>query len=310
MAYSVRALLFAFLLIGALRHAAIAQELAQIGARQRHVVIALQDYDQDRECRALLGPGVGPCSPITQALLAIDDRTYLKRLANQYKVLTAELPRLDIPATVHAAYCEKLAAASADCAAVELLSAATRMAGEPPPSLNADTLLIRIAINFYDDAGRRGLRLIVTPQIFGASGVPAKPSFYVHYETRAPKEQRGNPLENSAGKSPEDQAVREYWFAGNPSRMELELRRGFSDTAGLMGVMLEHGADQIPDATFTAWWASLGTLKSLRDAGTLNCRGMECRSPYLAVEQSRVWYAADSNGAIVVSSVPLVDFSR
>jgi hypothetical protein len=267
--------------------------------RPQSATLFLQDYQQSHECFDWRSQRHEPCGLLIEALLNIDEKRFRSRMTEQYRRLTAELPLLDLPALTREAFCTKLELADEACVGPKFIGSEAVVR---PVSFQPGSIVLRIGINLYQEGSRRGLRVIVTPHVVGADGVPQAPRFYAWYDSRAPRQLRGDPLE--------DPDAHAYWFAGSPSRMETELRRAMLDTASLIRLLLEHQADKLPGAEFSTWWESLPTLRSLRDAGTLQCRGMECRSRYVSVQGDRIWYAPETVGAVVLSSTSLGDFQK
>lgn len=283
---------------------ASAQSPADAAAWREPVAIFLQDYRAEKECANIFADINIGCAPITRALLAFDEKHFRARLEEQYSVLRSMLPELDIPKLVRETFCEKLAEIpEPDCATIDVVRASASGSAAPKYSL-----ALRISINYYEEMGRRGLRVIITPQVIEGAATPLPPAFYVWYDTPAPDGLKGNPLARDATSS-QDKAARDYWFEGAPSRLESELRQAMADTATLTRLMLAHHAQEANAPEFTAWWSKLPTLAELRAAGTLHCRGMQCRSPFISVGDTRLWYGPDS-GSIVVRSAPLSMFQK
>jgi hypothetical protein len=134
---------------------------------------------------------------------------------------------------------------------------------------------------------------------FGVDGRATHRFLQVFYWDPPEKGHKGSPFGG-------DEAARQYWLEGSPSRLETSVRRAFADFAGITQLFYPHAGERDFNPLKSEWGKSLATLGELKQQGVRACRGAECRRPYLKLDGDRVWFLPESMPANAsFQSVPL-----
>jgi len=161
-----------------------------------------------------------------------------------------------------------------------------------------------VAIEYMHGIGPDGFRIIASVAEPKAAG-PTEPFLQLWYMTPPPKRIDATPMVAASAANAKQKVSREYWWAGTPSRIETEIRRGITDIAGIARVAIPHLGPDAADGDSENWWTSLPPVSELKAAGKTNCLGVMCTFKYLGVSDDRYWWAQPGVPTVIMST-PLV----
>jgi hypothetical protein len=235
---------------------------------------------------------------VLDALIGLEARARREDLARQYAYLREQLPALDIPAAVRAAFCRELSASHVDaCDDVTVISEQpAAQVAKPAANLGPGAVFVRLSIEYARYMRFNEFRVIAALSTVTADHEINRPGLYAWYVTPGTDSTPASPLESRSKPNPRQQAAHAYWFDGSPGRMEKELLQSFSEVAGIVQQSIPHLANHS--------WNSLPTLGDLQTAGKISCKGASCKYQSLKVTDTRMWFVQMAD-APVVMSVPL-----
>lgn len=274
-----------------------AAEPAQTAATQRRIHVITQDF---------VHVGCGDCGDLFGGgLLGWEDRRRVESVARQFAFLEAELPHVDVRALIHEAFCRELAGSTDPrCSQVVVFDRPKEREKGSIEVGPEGALLVTFAIEYLQGLGADGFRLIAG---FGAP-VPDKttePFLHLWYMTMPPKSVRASPLVPADQATAKQKVARDYWWAGSPSRIETELRRGIADIASMARIAVPRMGPDTSSDDRKAWYQSLPAVSELKAAGKTDCRGAMCDFVYIGVSEDRYWWAQHAT-ALIIMSTPLV----
>lgn len=274
---------------------ALAQAPARVTARTVHVVVKDFTHTGCGDCGAFFGGGI----------LGLEDRHRIESVAQQFEFLEAEIPGLNIRASLQEAFCRELAGSSDPaCLDVVIHDRVPSREGARVPVGPNGILVIAVAIEYMHGIGPDGFRIIASVAEPKAAGL-TEPFLQLWYMTPPPKRIDGTPMVAASAANAKQKVSREYWWAGTPSRIETEIRRGITDIAGIARVAIPRLGPDAADGESENWWSSLPPVSELKAAGKTNCRGVMCTFKYLGVSDDRYWWAQPGVPTVIMST-PLV----
>lgn len=161
--------------------------------------------------------------------------------------------------------------------------------------------LVKAMITF----GRWGLEVRADLAEFQPGAEPAGSRFYTYRFNEAyTRATKGSPFPRRDEPTEAEAASAAHWLSGQPSQLEVALRRSFADFRAITSRVHAHLPAQGVDIRQREWWRDLPRLQSLHDRGVVKCRGFFCKQPFLEVVDGRLWYVpGSSQGLAIVDSV-------
>lgn len=281
-------------------------------AQERRTIVAVNNYvDGDFQ------PTSYHLGLLPDLIVNAQEKHYQESIPKKLRPLQRSLPHLDFTAFFASRlHCLPLGDGSAPCNPTSVIEGDESRLADAIRHGAGPTTLVDITIDYRGKGfSRRGFVLTYRYSEYGtpASTQTDRAYTFLFFEP-APDGLKGMPLDDDpAGSGPSDdlRLARDYWFSGTPSRFEGLLERSASDFLLATNGVYAHLGPPRHDPSQESWWNALPRLGALRDSGQLPCRGMECRRPYLLMQEGRLIYFPDTRPQqILVSSDNLSMWER
>jgi len=206
----------------------------------------------------------------------------------------AWLPDAMLESKARAAFaCAKIGDPNETCRSESIM---VREEGELQSVLHAGPNKRGFIITFQPIMVPEGLSLRVPVKELEWDGEKIKPlrTFTLVYGTRIAKTQKAKPKMTV-------EELKEFWVAGTPGKLAVEVDKGLAEIAGMLSVLTANidAKNEIPKA-----WRDLPKIKTLEKAGRARCSGVPCAGVRIYKDTPESLWVTFASDPWVAGSLP------